>query len=267
MTAWSHQTLHTIISDDGAVLVTLAAVRGSAPREAGTQMLIGQTRQYGSIGGGALEYQACERARTMLRNGEDLFLETCTLGPDLGQCCGGSVDLRYQRLHGSAQEIIDRLMPPASALTPLYIFGAGHVGKALVHVLDGLPFAVHWADQRPQSFAHKVRAGVNLHRGDPAALVAMAPKGAFYCVLTHDHTLDYEIIRAVLARGDAGFAGLIGSQTKRARFIQRLKKEGLDEDQLARLTCPIGLSSIPGKAPEAIAIAIAAQMLTLIKTD
>ncbi len=267
MSAWQAINLGDLADDTtGAVLVSLGRVQGSAPREAGTQMLVTSTRQYGTIGGGALEYQAAARARELIKTGPEHLAETAILGPDLGQCCGGQVDLVFERLNGTADEIRGRLIAASAPPLPLYLFGAGHVGKALVHVLQNLPFAITWIDGRPDSFAHSVRQGVHkAHTPDPIAMVKNAPENAVFLVMTHDHDLDYAIIRQILKRDDFRFAGLIGSKTKRARFVQRLGREGVSETALARLTCPIGLLDIPGKAPEAIAVAVAGQLLTLLE--
>jgi len=267
MSAWHENALRELGQTEGAVLVSLADVKGSAPRGTGTQMLVTATRQYGTIGGGALEFGAAARAREILQNGPQNLSETMILGPDLGQCCGGQVALKYERFSGSPDAIRARLIENAAPPVPLYLFGAGHVGTALVRVLDGLPFAISWVDQRPESFAHKVRDGVKTLRLDtPVHAIRNAPKDAIFLVLTHDHDLDYQLVRAILRRGDFAFCGLIGSKTKRARFVHRLEKEGIAPDKLDRLTCPIGMDGIPGKAPEAIAIAVAAQLLTLIKS-
>ena len=268
MSAWHEYALRELSQTEGAVLVSLADVKGSAPRGTGTQMLVTATRQYGTIGGGALEFGATARAREILQDGPPHSSETMILGPDLGQCCGGQVALEYERFSGSPDAIRARLIVNAAPPAPLYLFGAGHVGTALVQVLAGLPFAISWVDQRPESFAHKVRDGVKCLRLDsPVHAIRDAPKNAIFLILTHDHDLDYQLVRAILRRGDFSFCGLIGSKTKRARFTHRLKKEGITQERLDRLTCPIGMKGIPGKAPEAIAIAVAAQLLTLIETD
>ena len=266
-------SLWTDIARDGlgdmgaAMLVRLGPVRGSAPRAQGTVMLVTQTRQYGTIGGGALEYRAAARARALLDDGADAVEETMILGPDLGQCCGGQVTLIFERLDGGPHDVAARLKALGPEPAPLMLFGAGHVGRALVRVLDGLPFAISWVDARLESFAHAVPAGVRALRvDDPVAQINSAPANSIFVVMTHDHALDYQLVRAILQRGDFAFAGLIGSRTKRARFIARLRKEGMDGEMLARLCCPVGLPGVPGKAPGAIAIAIAAQLLTLIET-
>ncbi len=268
MSLWADMSLHDLAQGEAAMLVSLGAVRGSAPREAGTVMLVTPTRQYGTIGGGALEYRAAARARALLDEGASDREDTMILGPDLGQCCGGQVTLRYERLEGTPEEMAGRLEALGPAPAPLTLFGAGHVGRALVQVLEGLPFAIDWVDARPESFAHPVPAGVRcLRMDDPCQAVKDAPANSIFLVMTHDHDLDYRLVKTILNRGDFAFAGLIGSKTKRARFAARLRRDGVDEKTRARLTCPVGMSGIPGKAPKAIAVAIAAQLLTLNKAD
>ncbi len=268
MKLWPDMVRLEAPGDEAAMLVRLGGVRGSAPREAGAFMLVTPTRQYGTIGGGALEYRAAARARALLDEGTKQLEESLILGPDLGQCCGGQVVLRYERLPGAPEDRARQLDALRPAPAPLVLFGAGHVGRALVQVLDGLPFAISWVDARPESFAHEIPAGVNALRvDDPVAQVGKAPENAVFLVMTHDHDLDYRLVRAILQRGDFAFAGLIGSKTKRARFAGRLRRDGVDARVLARLVCPVGMRGIPGKAPKAIAIAIAAQLLSQNTTD
>lgn len=156
--------------------------------------------------------------------------------------------------------------PLAPAATPLVIYGAGHVGRALVRVLEGLPFAVTWVDADAQRFPHPLPGHVAARAlAEPAAFALEAPAGAFHIVMTHSHALDLAICHAVLAGGAFGHLGLIGSQTKRARFAKRLAALGIGEERLARLVCPIGLAGIAGKQPSVIAVAIAAQLLSLAR--
>jgi xanthine dehydrogenase accessory factor len=248
-----------------AVRVEVAQARGSTPREAGAAMLVDAETVQGSIGGGRLEFAAVIRARGLLA-GWRAAPETAAaeeaefaLGPALGQCCGGAVRLRYLPAASA-------LATPPPPLLSLQLHGAGHVGRALIAVLRTLPVAVHWLDARPEQFPPPASAapGFGLrcdHRTRPAAAVAEAPPGSAFLVMTHSHALDWEIMGAVLRRGDAGFAGLIGSASKRARFLHRWRAAGIGEAALARLTCPIGLPGIAGKQPEVIALAVAAQLL------
>jgi xanthine dehydrogenase accessory factor len=154
--------------------------------------------------------------------------------------------------------------PLAPPTTPLFLYGAGHVGRALVHVLRGLPFAVTWVDTDPARFPEPIPPHVAANiTPDPAALAREAPPNAFHLVMTYSHPLDLEICHAILSRGEFGHLGLIGSDTKRARFLKRLRELGIGETQLTRLICPIGLPGIEGKQPGVIAVAIAAQLLSL----
>ena len=160
---------------------------------------------------------------------------------------------------GEARWLIHPVEPPGM---PLFLYGAGHVGRAIVRALAGLPFAVTWIDTDEARFPPQVRAGVRtLATREPAEIAAAAPDGAFHLVLTYSHALDYDICRALLADNRFGFAGLIGSETKRARFFKRFRDAGIAEPALARLTCPIGVPDIPGKDPATIAVTVAAQLL------
>ncbi len=242
-----------------AVVVEVVAHRGSVPRETGTRMLVAAQEVLGTIGGGHLELKAIEAARALLR-GEAVEREQhFPLGPALGQCCGGAVTLRFTRLSDSQ---------PASWPLPaprfvLQLYGAGHVGRAIVKLLEGLDCRVQWIDEREGEFPpgpgapHVERVCADAVEAE----VAHAPPGAFYLVLTHSHDLDLRITEAVLRRGDFGFLGLIGSKTKRQRFIHRFEQRGVPADAIARMTCPIGLPGIVGKEPEVIAVAVVAQLL------
>ncbi len=242
-----------------AVVVEVAAHKGSVPREAGTRMLVAADQVLGTIGGGHLEQQAIERARALLR-GEPLPAEQhLPLGPALGQCCGGAVTLRYTAL--SESHPAEWALPEPRFFLQLY--GAGHVGRAIVKLLEGLPCRVQWIDERESEFPAAASAPhVERVCVEPVeAEVAAAPPGAFYLVLTHSHALDQAITESILRRADFGFLGLIGSKTKRARFVHRFEARGLAPDTIARMTCPIGVPGIGGKEPEVIAVAVVAQLL------
>ena len=149
-------------------------------------------------------------------------------------------------------------LPVAAAPTPLYLFGAGHVGRAIARALHDLPFALHWYDSRAE--AATASGAQQADEAAMQALLANAPGTAVVLILSHDHAQDYLLTRAAL-RAAPQFVGLIGSASKRARFLAQLRRDGLEETQLARLTCPIGLPGISGKEPAVIAIAVVAQLL------
>lgn len=249
-----------------AVVVEITDTRGSAPREAGTRMLVAADEVQGSIGGGHLELQAIATARRMLEDGQVTPLQqSLALGPSLGQCCGGTVRLRLAPL--AQERPADWPQPPARFFLQLH--GAGHVGRAIIELLSGLPCRVQWIDEREAEFpdeplpAHIERLCVAAVEAE----VAQAPPGACFLVMTHSHDQDLAITEAILRRGDFAWVGLIGSKTKRARFRQRLLDRGVPADRIERLTCPIGLPGIDGKEPEVIAVATVAQLLALRARD
>lgn len=243
-----------------AVVVAVQHTRGSVPREAGTRMLVAADQVLGTIGGGHLELKAIDAARRLLAGRTDEPRQPhFPLGPALGQCCGGAVTLQLTPLADDRPAD----WPAAAPRFVLQLYGAGHVGRAIVRLLDGLPCRVHWVDEREGEFPpgpsapHIERLCVEPVQAE----VAAAPPGAFYLVLTHSHDLDMAITEAILRRGDFAYLGLIGSATKRARFLHRFEARGIPADTLARITCPIGLPGITGKEPEVLAIAVVAQLL------
>lgn len=304
------------LPDAPAVLVTVARVEGSAPREAGAKMLVAADRLLDTIGGGHLELRAVEIARAMLEDGRARHIERFALGPTLGQCCGGVVHLAFEladmaqlallvarREHDSwrlvaidgapesalfdadgrflwgagapvfarargahlMQEqdgrrwLVDPVLAPRARLV---LFGAGHVGLAIVRALAHLPCSVTWVDEREDMFPSELPANVTVEATDlPEALVAAAPKGASYLVMTHSHALDQRLSEAIMARSEVGWFGLIGSQTKRRQFEHRLRARGVDSARIDAMVCPIGLPGIANKAPAVIAAAVAAQLL------
>ena len=246
------------------VVIEVVKTAGSVPREAGTRMLVSATQAVGTIGGGHLELMAIENARTLLARVPDFepVDRHYPLGPALGQCCGGAVTLRFARLDAC----IARDWPAATPRFVLQLYGAGHVGRAIVRMLAGIPCEVQWIDERENEFPAGVELPPHIERVcvDPVeAEVDIAPAGACYLVLTHRHDLDMRIAEAILRRGDFGFLGLIGSQTKRARFRNRYEQRGIPVATLDRMTCPIGVPGIAGKEPDVIAVAVVAQLLQL----
>jgi len=252
-----------------AVVVDVLKTRGSVPREAGTRMLVAADAVLGSIGGGHLEWQAIAEARARLarrttRGDEPPHEQAFALGPSLGQCCGGELKLRYAPL--DAASLAD--WPAPAPRFHLQLYGAGHVGRAVVALLAGIDCRVQWIDEREAEFAQFARDGaawpahIEVLCVDAAeAEVAHAPPGAHVLVMTHEHALDLRITEAVLKRNDFAWCGLIGSKTKRARFVHRFEERRVPQAAIDRLTCPIGLPGITGKEPEVLAVAIVAQLL------
>ncbi len=231
------------------VLVTVIEALGSTPREAGAKMVVSAEAQSGTIGGGNLEFQAAATARRLLAEGAgEPSTEKLLLGPDLAQCCGGGATVLYE--------------PLGRAAVTLALFGAGHVGKALVRVLDGTGVRIIWIDAREGALPANARAGVSaVTASDPVAAVGMLPRGCHILVMTHSHDLDFAVLQAVLRRGGFASVGLIGSDSKWARFRRRLLDAGIPPEAVASVICPIGLPGVGGKRPAEIAISTAARLL------
>ncbi len=267
------------------VLVSVDSVQGSGPREVGAWMAVFPHTLVNTIGGGHLEFQAITEARALLSrpahvnvpstNGnlasapthEDNALTTrYALGPALGQCCGGVVHLKFERISAAdAPTLKQRLLANGQ---PLALFGGGHVGRALVNVLSTLPYNVQWIDSRDEIFPAQLPPNVVCEHSDPVhAAVADLPSGASVLVMSFSHAEDLDVVAACLKRqrlhGDLKFVGLIGSKTKWATFQHRLEAKGFTAEELAFITCPIGVSGITGKEPEVIAVSVAAQLLQL----
>lgn len=249
-----------------AVLVTVTQAKGSVPRDAGTRMLVTSNDAFATIGGGHLEWKAIATARQMLVDkSTDTVTQHFALGPTLGQCCGGAVTLSFEVL---TDDHLDAWPSPTPRFH-LQLYGAGHVGRAIVRLLATLNVSVDWIDERESEFptqqipGHIRKIAVDAVEGE----VRSAPPGAFYLVLTHQHDLDLRITEAILRRGDFDFLGLIGSHTKHQRFIRRFEERGIAPELIARITCPIGLHGISGKEPEVLAVAVVAQLLSLKHLD
>lgn len=254
------------MSVEQGVLVRVHETRGSAPREIGAVMWVDARGIQGTIGGGNLEFQAIEQARKLLGDPDRTeATQQYALGPLLEQCCGGSVVLKLVKLPVSQRLVA---MAEKRALAPLYVFGAGHVGKAVIAAIRKLPFQVRWVDERAHEFPDFIpKLTTKLTDSDPVDEVERASPNSLFLVFTHSHQLDFEITTAILRRGDARYCGLIGSATKRARFVSRFRKEeALADEQVARLTCPIGVEGVHGKEPEVIAAAVAAQLMQVISS-
>jgi len=318
MSNWARQSLARLAENQPAALVTILATEGSAPRDAGTKMVVWPGGQAGTIGGGNLEHQVTDQARKMLAAQQPFAVQDYPLGPLLAQCCGGRVRVMIERLEaasidwltdaarrldadqpfelhtrfspglvrktvkavaasqaegsgvrldgapatargdrpGEGSELIERSDGPRP---PVLLFGAGHVGQAVARALEPLPFRLAWYDTRPETAAIP---GVVV--GSPAELAAAALGAgldAYVLIMTHDHDLDYALTSSALAGGAFGYLGLIGSDTKRARFLSRLRRAGFGDGAVARVTCPIGLPHLKNKAPEVIAVSVVADLL------
>ena len=328
MQAWLPDLQQLLAHGDAVVLVTVARAEGSAPREAGTKMIVTRDSARHTIGGGHLEWKAIESARKVLKDGMRTprmrRLERFALGPSLGQCCGGAVILAFERLDigdlGWVTSLAKRIAagqstvrsvsfgPAADAVLlsepepgvesadcllwdgagfeasgalltetiaprdfAVMLFGAGHVGAALVRVLATLPCHVRWIDERDAQFPplETLNApNLTIDANDaPDAAVDEASPNTYFIVMTHNHQVDLELAERILLRGDYGFFGMIGSHTKRKQFEHRLAARGIDPAQIARMKCPLGVDGIVDKSPEIIAVSAAAQVLQAVEAN
>lgn len=252
---WSQAVNELSTKGEAYVLVTILGVRGSVPRDSGTKMVIAADNIYDTIGGGHLEFKTISIAQQLLKDeNRQYHIEYFPLGPSLGQCCGGSINILFERF-------------PASAVN-IMLFGAGHVGLALVGILAGLPCRVRWVDKRENQFPAQMASNITPVTSEaPMDEVETMPANSYYIVMTHNHQLDFEICEAILRRGDFRHLGVIGSDTKWKRFQQRFAHRGFEQESIARISCPTGLSQIPGKHPMEVAISIAGEIIVLYHRD
>jgi len=290
-----------------AIMVTVVSISGSAPREVGAKIIITASRLFGTIGGGNLEHQATAIAREQIETNQSQLIRQFPLGPSLGQCCGGLVNLLFEPIVASTDWIVEAhalqlkgqewvrvvatggeqacFLLTNDLLTEnklkslnqernyytetvqkpefeLLLFGAGHVGKAVVKVLSEMPVNIQWIDNRDQQFPAALYNNVEVICTDtPEAEIAAANPGTFFLVMTHDHGLDQHLAEQILKRHDFAYFGLIGSITKRRMFEKRMTRRGVLASQLDKMVCPIGIEGIRSKQPAAIAISVAAQLM------
>jgi xanthine dehydrogenase accessory factor len=231
------------------VLITVVSAKGSTPRESGTKMIVTQFQQLGTIGGGNLEFEAIAAARKLLEDAAAApEIHDYALGPSLAQCCGGAVTVLLE--------------PFLANCNTLVLFGAGHVGKEIVKVLEGLPVKIKWVDERVNEFPQELPGNVEkIITASPVDELKNLGDNTYILVITHSHDLDYAIVEKALKQHHFPYLGLIGSDTKRAKFEKRLQADGISAKRLSGLTCPIGVKGVKGKHPREIAIAVAAELL------
>ncbi len=325
MNEWIDELSDLTAAGESAAIVTVAEIRGSAPREVGAKMIVTAIQTIGTIGGGQLEHQCTRLAVDMLGSNETPSTRRFPLGSAMGQCCGGVVDILFEpidpplpgwltdirALHGQREPATlvtgigecagkfvvtaERVFGAGADLLPeqvletartlsddktvaqriddyfleaivgsdfnIAVFGAGHVGTAVVAALSKLDCNIRWVDSRRNIFRStplNVRA---IESGEPALEVAAMPAASYYLVMTHSHALDFDICDRILRRSDAAYCGLIGSRSKRRRFEKRYRQQGMAQEIIDTLVCPIGVDGISGKKPAEIAVASAAELL------
>jgi xanthine dehydrogenase accessory factor len=323
MNEWVDELSDLMAAGESVVVVTVASIRGSAPREVGAKMIVTETETVGTIGGGQLEFQCARIAYEMLNGDPGATLRTFPLGSSMGQCCGGVVDVMFEplanglpawlrdlkALHGQREAAIvvtgigtampkgvvtadnefgDNVLPETVVdearaflrcggaacsnadvfLDPVVgsnfniaVFGAGHVGTAVVNALSNLDCNIRWVDSRRNIFRKTPMNVRAVESSDQSLEVAAMPAGSCYLVMTHSHAIDFDIVDRILRRGDSGYCGLIGSVSKRRRFEKRYRAQEMPQQLLEKLVCPIGVAGISGKKPAEIAVAAAAEVL------
>ena len=226
-------------------------------------MLVTADRSFGTIGGGRLEWEGIAHARALLRDGGREARVELPLGPAVGQCCGGHVDLWLRRAAEAERAELEMAEAAAEAALPtVLLFGAGHVGRSLAAALAPLPLRLRWIDGRADEFPAAPPAGIEVVVTDrPLTEIEQAPAGSAAFVLTHSHSLDFTLCSAVLERGDFAYLGLIGSRTKRVKFERGFRELGISADRIAAMACPIGGSALRDKRPPVIAALAAAEVL------
>ncbi len=256
-----------LTAPDAVIHVRLTRVRGSSPRDAGAQMFVSATRLHGTIGGGQLEYMAIDKARAMLRAGRVAEDMDVPLGPEIGQCCGGRVAVTLTRMSDADRAAARNLAAADVAARPhVYIFGAGHVGRALAAQFQFLPVRCILIDGRREELSLS-GAGVETRLSVmPEADIRRAPRGSAYIVLTHDHALDFLLTSEALDRRDAAYVGMIGSATKRVKFT-RFHKDHAQRSDTSALSCPIGAGASTDKRPEVIAAFVVAEIMTRLSVS
>ena len=253
---------------DPTALVEVARAKGSTPREAGAYMLVSRKAIHGTIGGGQLEFMAIDQARQMLADAKgphELMLDI-PLGPEIGQCCGGRVEVLVRLVDDELKaELLRNAEAEDARLPHIYIFGGGHVGQALAGALSLLPVKAAVIETRAEALEGMPASVETRLTSVPEEMVRSAPAGAAFVVLTHDHALDFLIVAEALKRKDAAYVGMIGSKTKKATFRSwYLKSAGGSEADFARLVSPIGGDAVKDKRPAVIAALAAAEIMTAL---
>jgi xanthine dehydrogenase accessory factor len=249
------------------VRIVVGRVQGSGPRDAGAWMAVHAGGLIGTIGGGKLEFDAIADACALLAGGSVQAERRFALGPSLGQCCGGVVWLRYERLRpADTDRVRAELHDALQGHMPVALFGGGHVGGAIVSVLGALPVRTHWIDSREEVFPAELPLNVRVEHSDPVhGAVPTLEAGSHVLIMSFSHAEDLDIVAACLKRrrerADLPYIGLIGSKSKWATFRHRLEARGFGAGELDAVTCPIGVAGVVGKEPEVIAVAVAAQLL------
>lgn len=250
--SWIQQLALLEQQGEECILVTVLEHKGSVPRDTGTKMIVTRHELYATIGGGHLEHLATKMAREMLMSlghGDNkTHIERFNLGARLGQCCGGMATLSFEPIGFNQHHLV--------------LLGAGHVAKALVNIVQTLPFKITWIDEREAEFPkHNAPNVRKLVSDDPIGELKHMPANSYYLVMTHNHQLDFDLAREILTQDTFCYFGMIGSQTKRKKFDLRLAHRGFQPETIEKMQCPIGIAMIKGKHPAEIAVSVAGELI------
>ncbi|KGK43413.1 hypothetical protein LH51_00105 [Nitrincola sp. A-D6] len=249
MIRWSDALAECQRSGQPHVLVSVISTEGSVPRNPGSKMLVTDNALIDTLGGGNLEWHALEYARQLLSERKNAQrLQKFPLAAVLGQCCGGNASLLFECFYHVSHS--------------LWLFGAGHVGQALSKILQDLPLRLHWVDSRPEQFPAQLATDIIKHHPtDPTEVFSQINTNDSLLIMTHSHDQDYRLCEAALTQQHQGFIGLIGSDTKAARFRHRLRHAGFSSGEIGRIGCPVGVTGLGGKRPMEVAVSIAARVI------
>ncbi|MFH0258753.1 xanthine dehydrogenase accessory protein XdhC [Vibrio rumoiensis] len=252
--SWIQQLALLEQQGEACILVSVLEDKGSVPRDAGTKMIVTRNELYATIGGGHLEHLATQMAREMLisigdgKTDNKIHIERFNLGARLGQCCGGMATLSFEPIGFNQHHLV--------------LFGAGHVAKALVNIVQTLPFKITWVDEREAEFPDYLAPNVHkLVTDDPVGEIKHMPLNSYYLVMTHNHQLDFDLAREILSQDHFSYFGMIGSQTKRKKFDLRLAHRGFEQGTIEKMQCPIGIAIVKGKHPAEIAVSVAGELI------
>lgn len=237
---------------------------GSSPRNSDTEMFISETDTLGTIGGGQLEYLVINHSKKMIAENIKKDILKISLGPEIGQCCGGKVEVSLLEMYEKDKCLaLNRFDKKDKNLPHVYVMGAGHVGRALALQLQHLPVRCVLIDSRVDELA-KCSADVETRLSAiPEEDIKSAPRGSAYVILTHDHALDFILCGAALDRHDAKYVGMIGSKTKRVKF-KKWYQVNYDNNLIRDFTCPIGNLKNQDKRPSIIASFVAAEVIDML---
>jgi len=240
---------------------------GSSPRNSDTEMFISETDTLGTIGGGQLEYLVINHSKKMIAENIKKDILKISLGPEIGQCCGGKVEVSLLEMYEKDKCLaLNRFDKKDKNLPHVYVMGAGHVGRALALQLQHLPVRCVLIDSRVDEIA-KCSADVETRLSAiPEEDIKSAPRGSAYVILTHDHALDFILCGAALDRHDAKYVGMIGSKTKRVKF-KKWYQVNYDNNLIRDFTCPIGNVKNQDKRPSIIASFVAAEVIDMLFTN